>query len=230
MPRAIVQFPLQFQQLVSGLKSALILSFVLVIFLPLCLFGVNWVKDSALDSRKAESMHVVEAAVNVTQGYYDAFRSGAISETDAKKAAIAVLDRMYYDKTNYVFGYDYKSKPGQAILIFNRVRPELVGQDRMAATTPDGVKYVQAGVNVAKNGGGFYTYNWNAGGTSPTPRPKLSYAASFEPWGWMIGTGSYVDDILNDYWANVAFVITLFAGLLALGTAISEWLYGKTGW
>lgn len=48
-----------------------------------------------------------------------------------------------------------------------------------------------------KNGEGYVDYLW----PKPTDngltekQPKLSYVKLFEPWGWIIGTGVYIDDI-----------------------------------
>ena len=206
-------------------RAQAVMAVMAVVLLPLALFGVVEIKTAAIDARMVESKHIVELAINATGGYYNAFMSGKITDREAKDAAITIVDRMAYDKTNYVFGYDYKSQPGKFILVFNRARPDLVGVDRTNATAVDGVKYVQAGYNVASHGGGYYQYLWDAGGTMPTPRLKVSYAESFEPWGWFIGTGTYIDDIISQFWDNISFVISLFAALLALGSAFTDWVY-----
>lgn len=50
---------------------------------------------------------------------------------------------------------------------------------------------------VEKDGAGYVDYLW----PKPTPdgltkeQPKLSYVRLFEPWGWVIGTGVYLDSI-----------------------------------
>lgn len=198
-----------------------------MVMLPISLMGAVEIKNSAIASRMEGSKHIVEASINTIWGYYNAAVAGKTSYEAAQQAAITVLNSMSYDKTNYVFGYDYKSHPGKIILKFNKVRPDLVGVDRKDALSTDGVKYVLAGYNVAKAGGGFYSYQWDAGGTAPKARPKVSYAAAFEPWGWYIGTGSYIDDILVKFWDNVSFVLSLFAAICALGSAFIDWLYSR---
>lgn len=227
MPRIIACFPSYVGRLPASDRSSLLLIAVLVLFLPLATFGALIVRKDALEIRGRTSQHIVEAALNVAWGYHGMARSGRMTMDEAKSATIAVIDRMYYDKTNYVYGYDYASFPGKAIVLFNRVRPDLVGQNRMDAVSPDGVKYVATAVDLAKNGGGFYRYMWNAGGTSAHARPKLSYAAAFEPWGWVIGTGSYVDDVLQQYYDNLAFIATLFAVFLFISRAILNWVCAR---
>src|SRR5207302_1653183 len=47
---------------------------------------------------------------------------------------------------------------------------------------------------VKKQGAGFYGYLWPKPGFDK-PVSKISYVRGFEPWGWIIGTGIYLDDV-----------------------------------
>jgi len=40
-----------------------------------------------------------------------------------------------------------------------------------------------------------YTDYWFPKAGSDTPLPKRGYSLEFKPWGWVVGTGNYVDDI-----------------------------------
>ena len=42
---------------------------------------------------------------------------------------------------------------------------------------------------------GFVNYYWQLRDDQTTIVPKLSYVRSFEPWGWVVGTGVYLDDV-----------------------------------
>jgi len=51
-------------------------------------------------------------------------------------------------------------------------------------------------VNICKQKGeGTLDYVWDRAGQAV---PKVSYVKLFKPWGWVIGTGIYVDDIQKD--------------------------------
>ena len=227
--QAIRHFPDFFGHLTGRTRAQIALAFIAVIILPIAIMGAIRIRDSAIEARIEGSQHMVEASINTTYGYYNAFMSGKTTLAEAQSAAIAVLNSMSYDKSNYVYGYDYKSKPGKILLVFNKVRPDLRGVDRSEATSPDGVKYVRAGLNVALAGGGFYSYLWDAGGTSPKARLKVSYAMAFEPWGWFIGTGSYIDDIVVQFWNDISFLLSLFAAILAFCSALIDWFYSRMG-
>jgi signal transduction histidine kinase len=47
---------------------------------------------------------------------------------------------------------------------------------------------------VRQHGKGFVDYQWPKPG-SDKPVDKVSYVQGFEPWGWVIGSGIYVDDL-----------------------------------
>jgi methyl-accepting chemotaxis protein len=47
---------------------------------------------------------------------------------------------------------------------------------------------------VKKQGAGFYGYLWPKPGFDQ-PVGKISYVKGFAPWGWIIGTGIYLDDV-----------------------------------
>lgn len=48
-----------------------------------------------------------------------------------------------------------------------------------------------------EEGEGFVEYEWPKPGEEE-PQPKLSYVKYFEEWGWVIGTGVYIDDIYKE--------------------------------
>jgi sigma-B regulation protein RsbU (phosphoserine phosphatase) len=72
-------------------------------------------------------------------------------------------------------------------------------------------------------GQGFVSYFW----VRPKPgavaqegdpiHPKISFVKKFEPWGWVVGSGAYVEDIDALFWNHARsfglFVLVLSAGL-----------------
>lgn len=99
------------------------------------------------------------------------------------------------------------------------MNPKLDGQDLSTYKDPDGKALFNEMVVVAKNGGGVVAYRWPKPGASE-PVPKVSYVKQFEPWGWVLGTGVYLDDLQAEFraqvWqtAGVGAVIVLLMGVL----------------
>jgi methyl-accepting chemotaxis protein len=83
---------------------------------------------------------------------------------------------------------------------FNCATSQSFGDD-VAPVETDGKKnlFVAFVEVIDKSGKGYVTYNWpkpkEGGGVTEELFPKLSYVKKFEPWGWMVGSGIYVDDV-----------------------------------
>lgn len=84
---------------------------------------------------------------------------------------------------------------------------------------------------IATTGDGFVTYDWPkpiaAGGVTEKLYPKLSYVKRFEPWGWVVGSGIYIDDLEAEYWRDAR--LRLFkAGLWLTLLGILIWFILRT--
>ena len=80
-------------------------------------------------------------------------------------------------------------------MIMHPIKPALDGKDLSASQDPNGKKLFVEMVDVCRDEGeGFVDYMWPMPGHDD-PVPKLSYVRLFEPWGWIVGTGIYLDDV-----------------------------------
>ncbi|HYS89830.1 MAG TPA: methyl-accepting chemotaxis protein, partial [Bradyrhizobium sp.] len=73
---------------------------------------------------------------------------------------------------------------------------------------------------VSKDGAGFVPYEWPKPGFDK-PQPKLSYVAGFAPWGWVLGTGVYIDDLSAQTWASTQRSLIAAGLVLLLALAVS---------
>ena len=104
---------------------------------------------------------------------------------------------MRYSGSEYFWVNDIP--PGDALspitMVMHPTKPELTGTVISRMRDPGGVYIFQQFVRTVKaHGSGFVAYRWPKPGQQ-RPVPKLSYVAGFAPWGWVIGTGIYVDDV-----------------------------------
>lgn len=82
-----------------------------------------------------------------------------------------------------------------ATMIMHPIKPELDGKDLSANKDPNGKRLFMEFVDVCRDKGeGFVDYMWPMPGHE-APVPKLSYVKLFQPWGWIVGTGIYLDDV-----------------------------------
>lgn len=90
------------------------------------------------------------------------------------------------------FAYD-----SEGTNLVHPILPELVGQNLLHIQDEEGDFLIEALLFQAESGGGFHQYFWQKPSTGETV-PKLSYAAWLDKWGWMIGTGLYIEDISSE--------------------------------
>ncbi|MBS0248765.1 MAG: cache domain-containing protein [Proteobacteria bacterium] len=205
-----------------GLQARLYGIVVLALLGLLVLGTVNTYKvtESLNARRHVELKNMVDSAYGAVAAQYDLFKAGKISEEQAKKAAGDTLTGMRYQDGNYFFvtGLDNKS-------VLNPANPKIVGKDMSAFKDSTGKYFVREMTKISREqGGGYVDYGWPKPG-SDKPIGKTSYVKLFAPWGWIIGTGVYNDDIVAERdglistTVMVGLLIALITGSLAFFVA-----------
>ncbi|PTQ70674.1 methyl-accepting chemotaxis protein [Celeribacter persicus] len=147
-------------------------------------------RDSAFSMREHHLSDVVDTAVSSLDVLQRDVQSGALTEEEAKKAGQDILMSLRYDETGYLFALDFDNR-----VIAYPTKPEWIGQDQSGYTDTHGTKIFIAMSDVAKTqGGGTITYFFNTP-DGKGEEEKIGYVKAFEPWGWVVGTGSYLSDI-----------------------------------
>ena len=91
--------------------------------------------------------------------------------------------------------------------------------------------FVAANTVATKSGQGYVTYLWpkplpDGRGVTRELFPKMSYVKKFGPWGWIVGSGIYTDDVDAAYrkmvWSSGLVVLLLGALQLSLSTFIAR--------
>ncbi len=78
-------------------------------------------------------------------------------------------------------------------------RPEMEGRNLLDLRDSEGRYVIRDLLRIAHTQGeGFYSYTWTKPGQQGRGYPKLAYVKLFEPLGWVIGTGEYLDDFERD--------------------------------
>jgi two-component system chemotaxis sensor kinase CheA len=134
----------------------------------------------------------VNSVVTVLNGLYDKSYSGEITIQEAKIRGASVVRNMKYGENNS--GYFWADMyDGTNIAL--AVRPEVEGTNRLNDQDLNGDFYIKEIISAGqKDGGGFSNY-WFPKPGQTTQLEKRSYSLAFKPFGWVIGTGNYVEDI-----------------------------------
>lgn len=188
-----------------GVVSAVVIS-IAVIFGLFSAFQTHKLSDAGIakydqamnDGYKTEIKSQVQSAMSVIQSYYDRFQGGEITEEEAKNMAKEAVRHMRYrdDDSGYIWidGTDY-------VLVMHPVLSEQEGNNRKDLEDQNGVMVTQEVVKAAESGGGYHSFYFTKA-DGKTVAPKMAYAEEFEPWGWAVATGNYVDDMQAEMEAN----------------------------
>ena len=184
-----------------GLRIYSIIGLSFCGLIGLAVLQVNTLATSLKAQRQNELVHLGQLAVNVAQEEYDAAKRDNTSEEKAKERAAVRIGKMRYGNGDYF----WINNLGQ--IIMHPVKPELIGQDVKGIKDPTGKPFFyDAAVLVQQNGSGFIDYQWPKPGKD-LPQPKLSFVTGFSPWGWVIGTGVYIDDLQAQVWESARNVV-----------------------
>ncbi len=173
-----------------------------------------------LSSKEIELRHYVDLATSAIAPLYEAARTHPANEAALRSEALAVLQKMDFGPDGYFFVYDMHGRS-----LMHPREPALVGQNLWDMRDPQGALTIQQLVAAASRGGGYVRYLWHRPSTGKLA-PKLGYVVPLERWGWMLGTGIYLDDVDStlariDERASVNIEHTLqWLGLIALAGVV----------
>ena len=166
--------------------------------------------------RKEIARERIELAHDILNHYHTEEKTGRISLGEAQRMALSVLSGIRMSDHEYYWVTDSGS-----VLLMHPYEPDLVGQNISDLRDAQGRPFVaEFEVIVGRQGKGFTSYLWPRAG-SPEPMSKIGFAKGFEPWGWIIGSAVFAEDIEKTFWSRAA-VHAGFAGLaLALAAAVA---------
>jgi len=185
----------------------LALSFIGI--LTITLTSLNQSHKSLLEEKHTQTRHQVEAIHSILSAYNSKVELGEMTKQEAQQAAIKIVQVIRYDESNYIWINDMQPK-----MIMHPIKPSLDGKDLSTIADPDGKLLFMEFVKVVKNQrAGHVPYLWPKPG-SDDPVQKVSYVKGFAPWGWILGTGIYLDDVEQTFWKNTSVSAGLASTLL----------------
>ena len=142
-------------------------------------------EDTLLNTKRDELRSYIALALTSIQNLYGAGRD----DQAAKEQAKAILSSMNFGDDGYFFVYEK-----EGLNLVHPRQPDLVGQNLWNMQDRDGIFVIRELIARASEGGGFQRYLWPKPSTGRIER-KLGYAVELPRWGWMLGTGIYLDDV-----------------------------------
>lgn len=139
----------------------------------------------------------VQSVITLLQGIYNRQEAGELTRAAAQKEAADYVKSMRYgdDGSGYFWidNTDY-------ILVAHPILGEQEGNNRYDLEDQNGVKIIQEIMKTvqSQDEGGFNEFYYTKS-DGVTVAPKRAYSMLFKPWGWIVSTGNYIDDIESVY-------------------------------
>jgi len=168
---------------------------MLVVLIILGLSALNVVSlyeeyDSLFEGKKYTTKELVDSTYTIIEHHHALYQKGELTEEQAKKQSLSIIANMRYDNGNYFWVNDFTPN-----MVMHPIKPNLNGKNVGGVKDPDGKALFIDMVNIAKSQGeGFVSYKWAKPGFD-NPVDKIGFVKGFTPWQWIVGTGTYLDDI-----------------------------------
>lgn len=191
----------------------------LIIFVGMIVMGSFTLQALTHSMRQDHQRNVrqqVETAYGILAHYQAQVIAGQLSDEQARTAALQTIQALRYGNNDYFWINDMQPR-----MVMHPIKPELNGKDVHDIKDANGVYLFTEFVRrVQQDGGaGFVDYLWPKPGQE-LPQQKISYVKAFAPWGWIIGSGIYVDDVQQAFWNNARNL--LWQGLLLLAILVAS--------
>lgn len=173
--------------------------------------------SESLINEKKYTLHEMSHLLTAT--LYDLdhrVETGELTKEEAQMLATNIISNYRYGKNgdDYFWVNDINSGT-----IFIHPHDTVRGTDIAQLTDETGYNFGATMLDMARRGEeGYVDYMWlPKPGKAESAVPKLSHVAVFEPWGWVIGTGIYIDDVEKEialFFVRIVIILILVLFLL----------------
>ena len=180
-----------------------------IAFLALMFYVLPLYEDKLLQQRRQYIAELVDMATGVVESCHQQELKGLLTTSGAQQSALAILKVMSRD-TGYFWIHDLQLK-----MIMHPYESHLDNHTIANYTDPNGKRLVvEMNRRVTASGSGDLEYYWPKPGQEK-PVAKVSNVKLFSPWGWVIGSGMYLDDISNEV-ASLRYNVYLIVGFVLI--------------
>jgi methyl-accepting chemotaxis protein len=183
------------------------------------------IKNAIFKEKQRQTRDAVNIAMGTLNFYYKMEQNGTLSRAEAQEKAKNIVKSLFYgdDGKEYFFINDYDMK-----MVAHPFRHDLEGTDVSGQRDVDGKYLTKSLIDVCKkNGSGFVRYRWQYNSEENRIEPKLSFASEFKPWGWIVCTGVYINDVettvqqIQGTLTLISSIIIIIAAIIAVFFSIS---------
>lgn len=194
----------------SSLAIVLFIASIYVFFIP-------FFEKAIMEDKKEMISELTHTAWSLIKEYENEYINSNIGLDEAQRLAKERVAQIRYGSEQKDYFWIIDETP---VMIMHPYRPELVGTDLNDYYDANGYQlFVEAANVVKEKEEGFIDYMWQWKDDSTKIVPKLSCVKSFESWGWIVGTGIYLDDVeeeIRELKNSLLIISLIIAFIIAL--------------
>ena len=199
---------------------------LLIFILSVFLIFIPSLENNLTEQKKEIIQTLTRSTVGMLSEYNERALSGELTQVQAQKKAMERIRYLRYgtDGKDYFWIIDL-----HPFMLMHPYRPDLEGRDMTAFTDVQGAfPFIGMVETAMSKGEGYVDYYWQWKDAPHSIVPKISYVQLFEPWGWIVGTGIYVEDIQNEVDLVTAKIRHVFTAVLLAVFVLSIYITWQT--
>ncbi len=167
-----------------------------------------------LDNKRVMIQELTTVAWSVLELYESEERAGFLTRREAQAKAIFEIQHLRYGDSHQDYFWITDLQP---LMVMHPYSPELNGTDVSQYMDSSGKRVFFEMKELAdEKGSGFLDYFWYAKYETLTNVSKLSYVKKFSPWGWIVGTGIFLEDVQEKIKLITNRLISMTLGFIAV--------------
>jgi len=219
MIRELFKHSKKYRQFIYGILLPVIIA-VIFFLVSMFIFIIPSIENALIQNKKEQVKGLTETAWGILYVSYYHEIGGILSREDAKKYAVNNLSKIRYGNKKKDYYWIIDTVPQ---MIMHPYREDLVGKNLSSYKDKYGhALFLDIVDLIRKKGEGLVDYYWQWQDDSLRIEKKVSYVKEFKPWGWIIGTGIYLDDVNTEikkistgiFEISVAIIIVIIVVLI----------------
>ncbi len=181
------------------------------------IFIIPAFESNMLAGKREMISELTNSAWSILADFNEKYESNELLIELAQSEAVERIKNLRYGEESKDYFWITDEHPN---MIMHPYRPELDGTDLSDYSDHEGKRLFVEFVKVVKQSGeGYVDYMWQWKDDSTKIVPKLSFVKEFKPWGWIIGTGIYIEDVkeeISNLTGNLIYVSLAILFLVGL--------------
>jgi len=210
---------------VVPLQIILPVTLTVILFIITIFLAILPIFEKNMMVRKREMIReLTHSALSTLSQLEERQRAGQLTLEEAQTQGKEHIRTLRYgpDRKDYFWITDIESK-----VLVHPYRPDLEGQDGAGLIDPTGKHFIIEFTQTGKEqGAGYVDYYWQWKDDPNRIVPKISYVKLFPPWGWVVGTGIYVEDVREEISAiswELTWICLLILAVISVLSAYIIW-------